>query len=71
MENQMSDTPLPLSATESRCITTAISLLGAALEMRDRDDARRSIVLARSMLFDVLTSMDSTSAPPQGSEGLG
>ena len=71
MENRMSDTSLPLSAPESRYITTAISLLDSALQMRDRDDARRNIVLARSLLFDVLTSMDSTSAPPQGSEGLG
>ena len=67
----MSDASLPLSATESRCITTAISLLGSALQMSDHDAARRNIVLARSILFDVLTSMDSTSALPQGSEGLG
>jgi hypothetical protein len=62
MENRMSDTPLPLSATESRCITTVISLLGSALQMHDLDEVRRNIVLARSTLFDVLTSIDSTSA---------
>jgi hypothetical protein len=62
MENRMSDTSFPLSATESRCITTAISLLGSALQMHDLDDVRRNILLARSTLFDVLTSIDSTSA---------
>ena len=60
--NRMSDTSLPLSATESRSITTAISLLGSALQMRDLDDVRRNIVLARSTLFDVLTSIGSPSA---------
>jgi hypothetical protein len=58
----MSDTSLPLSATESHCITTAIGLLGSALQMRDLDDVRRNIVVARSTLFDVLASIDSTSA---------
>ena len=50
----------PLSARERRGITTAISLLDSALRMRDRGNARRNVILARSTLFDVLTSIGST-----------
>jgi hypothetical protein len=52
----------PLSVAESGGITTAISLLRSALQMHDLDDVRRNIVLARSTLFDVLTSIGPTSA---------